>query len=59
MEQGDFRQAISYMNLLQGVAQFVSSGWSEEMLIHLEVMQAAQTLAAFSSRLVHHNIEHN
>ncbi|XP_065336455.1 MICOS complex subunit Mic60-like [Cloeon dipterum] len=52
MELGDLRQAASYVNMLQGVAQHVSSGWAEEVVLHLTVSQAAHALSAIAATIM-------
>jgi len=54
MELGDLRQAAMYANMLKGVSQHLASGWTEEVLLHLQVAQAASTLSAFAALVVDH-----
>ncbi|XP_059479685.1 MICOS complex subunit Mic60-like [Neocloeon triangulifer] len=51
MELGDLRQAVLYVNMLHGVAQCVTSGWAEEVVLHLTVSQAAETLSGIATML--------
>ncbi|KAF4520621.1 hypothetical protein B566_EDAN007486 [Ephemera danica] len=57
VQKGDIRQAVSYMNLLHGVAQFVSSGWLQEAVTYLEVTQVASALTSYSTLLVQQFID--
>lgn len=52
VDQGDLVQAVRYMNLLQGPAQYAASGWLEEARLMLEVQHVASTLASYASLLV-------
>lgn len=56
MDQGDLMQAIRYMNLLQGPAQYIASGWLEEARLLLEVQHVANILSSYASLRVQHRV---
>lgn len=49
MERNDYKQALRYMNLLQGAARAVAGDWIRETQIYLEVSQAARALMAYAA----------
>lgn len=49
VDQGEYDQAVRYLNLLKGPSLQLASDWIHDVVVYLETSQAVETLMAHAS----------